>query len=351
MCDLLRKKIIYRYIIGDMDGIVGKINQHKNTFNYNYLDNLPDTQDIISKNLLEKLDDLPIAKYRGSIGIIYTSSYKNNTIAIKVVSKETNKKILSETVALNLIGSLKSNYLNSVNDMVETLEKETNMEFEYKNCKNIHKYLDNNIYGVEFLKPIDELCNKNEFVYCFEEAIPIIEIKTKLSKNKINDICKRFVLFHIDTIHNKNILFGDINIGNILYNINTDKIIVIDYGCVVSLNTQQKQFKTRLHLSQRSYESLSTDIKEWKGSDKFTDMLYKQGRPFFDMSGLKYDFSKTKLSISMFDTSLLKLDLPTNSMLIIRSFSQLSQFLKLMEIIDNYAMEIYEIVDLNIKTY
>jgi len=49
----------------------------------------------------------------------------------------------------------------------------------------------------------------------------------------------------------------------------------------------------------------------------------------------------------MFDTSLLKLDLPTNSMLIIRSFSQLSQFLKLMEIIDNYAMDIYEIVDLN----
>ena len=104
-----------------MDGIVGKINQHKNTFNYNYLDNLPDTQDIISKNLLEKLDDLPIAKYRGSIGIIYTSSYKNNTIAIKVVSKETNKKIRSETVALHVIGSLKSNYLNSVNDMVEAL--------------------------------------------------------------------------------------------------------------------------------------------------------------------------------------------------------------------------------------
>ena len=138
------------------------------------MEKLPDTQDIISKKLLEKVDDVPTAKYRGSIGIIYTSTYKNNTIAIKVVSKETNKKIRSETIALHVIGSLKSNYLNSVNDMIETLEKETNMDLGYKNCKNLHKHLDNNIYGVEFLKPIDELCTQNEFVYYFEEAIPII---------------------------------------------------------------------------------------------------------------------------------------------------------------------------------
>ena len=337
-------KTLYRYLIGDMDGIVGKINQHRNTFDSSSLENIS-YKDIISQSLIDKLDTEPIAKFRGSIGIIYTAYYKKSHIAIKVVSEKTRQKINSETKALNLMGIFKSNFKSTMNDISELLEKETNMSLEYKNCCMLNKHFHNNKYDIEFLKPIDELCSENEFVYYFNNAIPIINIKNI----NINDICRRFVLFHIDLMHNHNILLGDVNIGNILYNTETDKIVIIDYGCIMTLNDNQKSFRTNLHLSQRNLESLTRLIKSWRGSKQFIDMLHEQGRPFFDMSGKKYDFGKINMSINMFDTSLLKLKLPNNSVLIIRSCSQISQFLKLMDITDNYAMDIYKIVDLNMK--
>ena len=340
-------KTLYRYLIGDMDGIVGKINQHRNTFESPSIENIP-YKDIISQRLIDTLDTEPIAKFRGSVGIIYTANYQKSHIAIKVVSEITRQKITSETKALKFMGVFKSNFKSTVNDISQLLEKETDMSLEYKNCVMLNKHFHTNKYGIEFLKPIDELCSGNEFVYYFNNAVPIINMKNSCI---INDICKRFVLFHIDLMHNHNILLGDVNIGNILYNEKTDKIVIIDYGCIITLNDNQKSFRTNLHLSQRNLESLTNLIKSWRGSEQFIDMLYKQGRPFFDMSGKKYDFGKINMSINLFDTSLLKLKLPTNSSLIIRACSQLSQFLKLMDITDNYAMDIYKIVDLNIKKY
>ena len=61
----------YRYMSGNNEGMVGKINQHNDVFVENMKD-VPKANEIISESLISKLDDDEIiAKHRGSMGIIY----------------------------------------------------------------------------------------------------------------------------------------------------------------------------------------------------------------------------------------------------------------------------------------
>ena len=64
-----------------------------------------------------------------------------------------------------------------------------------------------------------------------------------------------------------------------------------------------------------------------------------------DLSGKKYDFTKIKTSINVFDKELLKLSMPSEIILMIRFSSQLVQLLKLLEINDNYAKSLYNLID------
>ena len=337
-------RIIKRYMFGDMEGLVGKVNQHLNTYSPS-LSALPDYKDIISNNLLEKLDNTPVACHRGTIGIIYKAMWQNKTVAIKVVLDSTLEKIKAEKSSFDLIGSLKKNIGTSYNEISKTILSECDMTKELQNCKMLWKETNHLRYNISFLRPIEDLSSNHEFVYLYEEdAIPIIDILDKLSESKIHEICRRFVLFHFDTIHNCHILLGDINIGNILYNLNTDKIIIIDYGCVIKLSDIQKKLAIEMCNSQKTLKGIKNIVKKWNGSHQLIDLIYIQSRPFLGTSTVKYNFMKIKTNINPFDLKLYGINVPPSAILFIRSSSQIIQFLKIMKIKDTYVNSLKEII-------
>lgn len=333
-----------RYIFGDMEGTVGKINQHLNT----YLppdDLLPGPKGVISDNLLAKFDNTPIACHRGTIGIIYKTKWENKTVAIKVVLDSTLKKLEMEKSALDLVGSFKKNIGKASNEVSRILLRESDMEMERSNCKMLWNETNHSRYDISFLRPIEDLSTNQEFVYIYEnDAIPIVDIIDKVSEIKIREICRRLVLFHFDTIHNCHILLGDINPGNILYNLETNKIIIIDYGCVIKMSNSQIKLAKEMHNSQKTLKGIKNIVKKWNGSDQLVDLLYTQSRPFFDNSRKKYDFVEIQTTINPFDRKLFGLDIPPEVILIIRSSSQMVLFLKIMKIRDTYACDLMNII-------
>jgi predicted unusual protein kinase regulating ubiquinone biosynthesis (AarF/ABC1/UbiB family) len=340
--DLLNS--LYRYITGDMEGIIGKINQHTNLYSPTLKD-VPSADKVISRSLLDQLQVIPEIKHRGSIGVIYVSECKGIKIAVKTVLNRTKNKINIEIGGLKLVNKVKSNYKGTVDAVTDTLKKEIDMNLELKNCLLLHRYTENKKFRINFLLPLKQLCSKNEFVYIYDDGIPIMEIKNMVSKEKLCNIAKRIVLFTLNAIHNNGILIGDLNTGNILYNIKNDIITLIDYGCIVKLSSEQKEFAKEIHISQRNHDKLEQLINKWNGSNQLFNLIKEQSKPFMDLSGKKYDFTKIKTSINVFDKELLKLSMPSEIILMIRFSSQLVQLLKLLEINDNYAKSLYNLID------
>ena len=97
-----------RYLFGDMDGLIGKVNQHLNTYNTD-INNLPLGEDIISNELISQLSCTPVIFNKGSIAYIYKSIWNNQDIIIKVVSEKIINNINDEISTINLLGNIKSN--------------------------------------------------------------------------------------------------------------------------------------------------------------------------------------------------------------------------------------------------
>lgn len=333
-----------RYLISDMDGIIGKINQHCNTFEIN-LNNIPPGNSIISTTLLNKLEVEPQSFSKGSIGYIYISMYNNNKIAIKIISPEIKDKVYNDVKSTNFIGNLKSNISEIGKEISHTILNELNMIKEHENCHLLHNESNHLFYDVKFLQPIEELCTKNEFVYYYEDAISLLEMKNHLNIEDRHKVAKKIVLFYFDCLHNRDILLGDININNILYQIETEKIIILDYGNITKINQNKKLLIEELHNSQISAERLTKIIKKWNGSKQIFELLFNQSRPFFDLSQKKYHFNQIKTEINIFDYQIYNLQIPSEIIWVIRASSQLIQVLKSLDIYDNYSKDLMDLIN------
>lgn len=332
-----------RYLFGDMDGLIGKVNQHLNTYNTD-INNLPLGEEIISNELINQLSCSPVIFSKGSIAYIYKSIWNNQDIIIKVISEKIKHNINQEISTINLLSSIKSNITNISQELINVLKNETDMKKERENCYLLKNNTNNIKFGVLFLNPIDELCTDKEFVYLYEEGISLKEVKEKYPNEKLKEICRRIVLFHYDTIHNCNIILGDLNINNILYQPDSDIILIIDYGCVSLLSIDQQNLATKMNNSQKSVDSLRNVVKEWEGNKQLFELLFTQSRPFFDLSNKIYKFTDIGTKINLLDPKIFNVNFPPEGLLLIRSSSQVVQLLKQLEIEDNYSIDISKII-------
>jgi len=330
-------KFAYRYISGDMNGAVGKINQYNDTYAPSGLNNLPDITTTLSEKLLNAVDSTPIAKFSGSVGTIYTSSYKNNIIAIKTVTKEKKEIVMSDLNAMKTM--IRSRLIRGpvLTNIYNSLKQELDMDIEFKSSLILNDKLKNNNYGFEFLNPINELCSKNEFVYHYVEGNPIMSV---INDDNKYDIARRLVLFYFDTVFNKCILLGDINERNILYNNDTNKLTLIDYGTIDIINEEQKKFLLNHCKNQRKSkaEFIGYLMDVWNTTYSYGCQIFKQARPFADVSNKKYDFSRISTDINFYNNRNVKI--PNNIIMVMRSYTQLINILKKMKIKDNYTKDL-----------
>ena len=327
-----------------MDGFVGKLNQHLDNYEPNYI-NISEPCEVIDSNILQQIDDYPVPFSLGSVGYIYKSIWNNQDIIIKIISPHMLNTIEEEKKAINNIGDMKQNMLDISKEVCEILTQEINLTSEKDNCLMVQQSQLHLEYNIKILQPIEQLCNSSHFIYLYEEGIPILDIlKINITNEQKHQIISRLVLYYYDLLHNKDILLGDLNPGNILYHQESDQIIIIDYGCVIKLSENKKSLIKKLNKASESVDGIRDLIKEWNGSKQVFELLFSQTRPFADLSGKKYSFQDIKADVNPLDFKLYNINFPSDIIFIIRSCFQLVQLLKRLEICDNYSHRLKKII-------
>jgi len=293
-------KTIYRYISGNNEGLVGKINQHKNNFVEN-MNNVPNASSILSNNILKRLDNNDIiAKHRGSIGVIYVGYLNGKKIAIKVVPENV-KKIVMQDLSIfkmfNLIGLVNFRISELSEDISMRLKLELSMRNELNNYKLLNKFKFSE-YNMRLLNVHENLCTDKYFIYDYEDCENLIKNINGLDDKKRLKIYKR-ILDLFFQIQMNNLFLGDLNEGNFLYDKEADEIILIDYGSVIKTTNQ-----FRLGMDMIMYNLLyckNVDYLKNKlcnGSEKFGNLLKKIQ---YILSDTTIDLNNLDINVAIFD--------------------------------------------------
>ena len=325
-------KTIYNFIFQTSnEGLVGKIQQHKGTFEMD-ISNIPDANKTLPIKLIKQLDKYPVPKFKGSIGIIYLSFYKNQKILIKTVTTENIKHINNEINLVKITGHVSSlinrNIKQYTKNICSSIKKEVSMINEYNNCLLLNKsnLLDKyNIKTVRISELSKKYLNKNVFIYHYDEGKPIIKIKDFDIKIK-SEICKRILLYILNSLHKEHIMFNDLNISNFLYNKNDNSITIIDYGGIYKLNDKQIDHVKNLHLVQENYSDLREHLSTWNASDEVINTFWENSRIFWSKEPMRFKH----LRVSFKAINLRKFNLPPCIVNIYRSFDLLTEmFIKI----------------------
>ena len=226
--------MMYRYLTGSNDGLIGKLRQHQDTFDIHIPDNFVPECNVIPNELLDQLDSKPKFLTRGSMAYIYKAKYQGDKISIKIIPPNIKTHIiptqLSTLDKMKCIKYFNSNLVGPIEDVKDGLENETSMDNEYNNYK---KMLQTNPekYNISLVTPIDKLCNNDHFVYKYIKGKPLKSLLGK-SQDIINDCLSRIIQWTMEATF-RGILIADVNVGNFLYDEHTNTIYAIDYGSVV----------------------------------------------------------------------------------------------------------------------
>ena len=235
---------VYRYITGSNDGLLGKLRQHQDTFNLHLPDDFVPEDNVVGKELSDKLDTVPKFLARGSMAYIYKAKYHGTKIAIKVIPPNIKNhsipKQLSTLDKLTYIKYFNPDLVGPIEDVKAGLKQETSMDNEYTNYQKMLK-TNPDKYNISLVTPVDELCNDDYFVYEYIKGKPLASLLGK-SQDTINDCLSRIIQWSMEATF-RGILIADINVGNFLYNESTDTIYAIDYGSVVE--SQELTAKSR----------------------------------------------------------------------------------------------------------
>jgi len=287
---------------GNNEGMVGKLNQHNDIFIEN-MDNLPAATQIISRDLIDKLDNSEIVpKHRGSMGIIYQGKYEGKNVSIKVIPDNIKDIVNNETSALNFVNLL-SMINKSIVDVAEDLQlrirNELKMDLEYSNYCLIRKH-HLHPFGGRTVDVIHPLCDSSHFVYIYEQHNTIDKCISSLTEEKKVDIYTRIISMYFK-LQLDNIFIGDLNCGNFLYNIVDDEIIVIDYGCIIEINERFSMSMDILIFNLMYAEDTTYLTDTFCNGSRKCKILIDQFH--YLLSDVETDFSTLQLDLSIFDLS------------------------------------------------
>jgi predicted unusual protein kinase regulating ubiquinone biosynthesis (AarF/ABC1/UbiB family) len=311
--------------------MLGKLNQHTDTFTPD-MNSIPPANEVISKKILDKLDNTKVyPKFRGSMGIIYAGVYNDKKIAIKIVPESTKKVVNDEAWVLSCLGIcniVNKSMVDVVKDLELRIKNELSMDMEYKNWSLINQDTLKS-FGCRTVRPIHSLCDSDHFVYEYELYKSLRTYIPILNHSKKIDIYMRIVSMYLQSQMN-NIFIGDLNCGNFLYDEKLDEIIVIDYGCVMETN---QKFRTcmNIFLYNILYANTKYLVSTFCNNSKKCEVLLNQIQHL--LSDVETDFANLELDLVIFD-----IDAITGSkfrpetITILRSLSHLLLLAKKMEI-------------------
>lgn len=344
--------VIYRYIRGSNIGMMGKLNQHSDTFTPD-MNNIPPANEVISKKILDKLDNAKVyPKFRGSMGIIYAGYYDGKKIAIKIVPESTKKIVNDETWVLNCLGIcniVNKSMIDVVKDLELRIKNELSMDVEYKNWSLINQDTLKS-FGCRTVRPIHSLCDSDHFVYEYENYKSMRTYIDILDVAKKNDIYMRIASMYLQSQMN-NIFIGDLNCGNFLYDKDLDEIIVIDYGCVMETNEKFRKCMN-IFLYNILYADTKYLVSTFCNNSNKCEILLNQIQNL--LNDVETDFANLKLDLVIFDINAITGSrFRPETITILRSLSHLLLLAKKMEIKLNIRKIIvkYTPFDGNISKY
>ena len=245
-------------------------------------------QYILPKNILKNVDIQNVAIHRGTIGIIYTGYYRGRKIAIKVVSEETKKNVKRDLQSINFLGNLASRIFPHVSPMTDEISDKLHCETKMDRERQMAELIQLKVTGllldkVEFLVPVPQFSKtKNVFVYYYVNGVSLDKVKNTSNPILIERIGKRIALSFFKTLYECQIIFGDMNPGNFLYDFETDTVSFIDYGCVFELESKQISQLAELHRAQKSRKKLREYLKSWDAPQLLSDSIYDKSRIFWE---------------------------------------------------------------------
>lgn len=319
--------LIYRFFNSN-DGLAGKLQQHVGSFKPS-LKNIPKPHQCLPKNVYDEVT-LIEPKHRGSLGVIYVGRFEGRLVALKVIPTKTRMNMMNDLKGMSWFGMFGSIMNKNIADMVQeieqTFEMEMDLEREYRWCMKLKKELELNEFGAKVLTPISELSSEKCFAYNYEHAKKLTNVKKEIR----NNVCRRICLIFFYAMHCKNILLGDMNIGNVLYDEKHDKIVLIDYGCVNSLSTHATRNLKLLYKSFKSYDTVRKLVRKWNGPDFMAEHIYKQAQVF--MSKKPVSFENVPSMLDLFKNPLVyQCSIPPEITMSVRALGQLVDVLKEMK--------------------
>jgi predicted unusual protein kinase regulating ubiquinone biosynthesis (AarF/ABC1/UbiB family) len=187
----------------------------------------------------------PIAA--ASIGQVHRAILKDGReLAIKIqypgVRESIDSDIDNIVGLINLSGALPKHV-----DLVQMLEEakaQLKNEADYlKEAQYLNLYRDNLASNNDFIVPyvIDELTDQNVLAMEYIEGFPIVDI-ANMGPDTIDIVCSKLMHLTYEELFNHRLMQSDPNFSNYLYQPETQKIVLLDFGACrdVSQHTSEK---------------------------------------------------------------------------------------------------------------
>jgi predicted unusual protein kinase regulating ubiquinone biosynthesis (AarF/ABC1/UbiB family) len=209
----------------------------------------------------------PIAA--ASIGQVHRAILKDGReLAVKVQYPGVRESIDSDID--NVVGLLKlSGFLPKHVDLTPMLNEakaQLKNEADYiKEAKYLNLYRDNLASNSDFIVPyvIGELSDQNILAMEYIEGLPIVDI-AKMGSETVDLVCSKLMGLTYEEIFNHKLMQSDPNFANYLYQPDTKKIVLLDFGACrdVSERTSTQYLTMAFAMQQQDIEVMKITLYE-----------------------------------------------------------------------------------------
>jgi predicted unusual protein kinase regulating ubiquinone biosynthesis (AarF/ABC1/UbiB family) len=196
----------------------------------------------------------PIAA--ASIGQVHRAILKDGReLAIKIqypgVRESIDSDIDNIASLINVSGLLPSHI--DLKPMLEEAKIQLKNEADYlKEAEYLNRYRDNLASDTDFIVPyvVDELSNQNVLVMEYIEGTPIVDV-AMMGPDIVDLVCSKLMRLTYEELFNHRLMQSDPNFANYLYQPDTQKIVLLDFGACRNIAQQtSEQYRTMANAMQ-----------------------------------------------------------------------------------------------------
>lgn len=203
----------------------------------------------------------PIAA--ASIGQVHRAVLNDGReLAIKIQYPGVRESIDNIVGLINLSGALPTHI--DLKPMLEKAKIQLKNEADYlKEAKYLSLYRDNLASNTDFIVPyvVEELSDQNVLAMEYIEGSPIVDI-ARMGPDIINLVCSKLMRLTYEELFNHKLMQSDPNFSNYLYQPDTQKIVLLDFGACrdVSLLTSEHYLAMATAMQQQDTAAMKSAL-------------------------------------------------------------------------------------------